>query len=66
MAVHKAKQVGKSHEEIISEMSKEVPMNRLGLPEEIASVVTFLASQKASYLTGNTIHVDGGYIKGIF
>ncbi len=47
-------------------MAKEVPMNRLGLPEEIASVVTFLASQKASYLTGNTIHVDGGYVKGIF
>ncbi len=66
LAVHKAKQVGKSHEEIISDMAKEVPMNRLGLPEEIASVVTFLASQKASYLTGNTIHVDGGYVKGIF
>jgi 3-oxoacyl-[acyl-carrier protein] reductase len=66
LAVHKAKQVNKSHEEIISDMSKEVPMNRLGLPEEIASAVVFLASQKASYITGNTIHVDGGYIKGIF
>ncbi len=66
LAVHKAKQVGKSHEEIISEMAKEVPMNRLGLPEEIASTVVFLASKKASYITGNTIHVDGGYVKGIF
>ncbi len=66
LAVHKAKQIGKSHEEIISEMSKEIPMNRLGLPEEIASVAAFLASKKASYLTGNTIQVDGGYVKGIF
>jgi len=40
-------------------------MNRLALPEEIASVILFLASKNASYLTGTTIQVDGGYTKGL-
>jgi len=41
-------------------------MNRLAGPEEIASAVIFLASKQAGYITGNTIQVDGGYIKSIF
>jgi 3-oxoacyl-[acyl-carrier protein] reductase len=41
-------------------------MNRLARPEEIASVVLFLASKQASYVTGTTIQVDGGYVKGLF
>jgi len=45
-------------------MAKQVPMNRLALPQEIASVAVFLASENAGYLTGNTIHVDGGWVKG--
>ncbi len=38
----------------------KVPLKRLGRPEEIADVVTFLASDQASYITGSTIHVNGG------
>lgn len=66
LAVIEAKQKGKSHEEILSEMAKKIPMNRLGRPEEIASVVLFLASKQASYVSGITIPVDGGYIKSLY
>ena len=37
-----------------------VPVGRLGMPEEIANTVAFLASDHASYITGQTIHVNGG------
>ena len=37
-----------------------IPMNRDGKPEEIAPVVTFLASEEASYITGQVIAIDGG------
>jgi len=66
LAVTRAKTSGKSHEEILFDMAKEVPMNRLGGPEEIAATVVFLASQKASYISGITIQVDGGSTKAIF
>jgi 3-oxoacyl-[acyl-carrier protein] reductase len=54
--------------DMISEMSDErftymksrIPLGRLGLAEEVANVVCFLASDKASYLTGTVIQVDGG------
>lgn len=65
LAVNRAKQKGISHEQILVDMTKEIPMNRLAKPEEIASVAVFLASKQASYLTGNTIQVDGGWVKGI-
>jgi len=64
LAVNKAKEVNTSHEEILSEIAKGIPMNRLAAPEEIASLVVFLASMKANYITGSTISVDGGYVKG--
>lgn len=66
LAVVEAKEKGKSHEEILVEMAKRIPLNRLARPEEIASVVVFLASKQASYVTGVTIQVDGGYVKSIY
>ena len=39
---------------------RRVPLGRLGRPEEIADAIAFLASPRAAYITGETIHVNGG------
>ena len=65
LAVNEARKKGISHEQILVDMAKEIPMNRLARPEEVASVAVFLASMQAGYITGNTIQIDGGWIKGI-
>lgn len=41
---------------------KELPLRRLGTPEDVANVVSFLSSEKADYVTGQVIHVDGGMV----
>ncbi|OQM46257.1 beta-ketoacyl-ACP reductase [Anoxybacillus sp. UARK-01] len=50
------------NEEIQTEMLKQIPLARFGNPEDIANMVAFLASDAASYITGQTIHVDGGMV----
>ena len=57
---------GKSEEEVKKAWTDQIPLGRLGQPEELANLVVFLASEKASYLTGTVIQVDGGFIKGSF
>ena len=66
LAVSRAKHSGLSHEEVLADMAKQVPMNRLARPEEIGALVTYLCSNNAGYITGNTIQVDGGWVKGLF
>ena len=65
LAASRAEASGRSVEEILAEDAAAVPMGRLGTPEEFANVVVFLASPAASYVTGVTIQVDGGAVKGL-
>ncbi|MBS1830465.1 MAG: SDR family oxidoreductase [Acidobacteria bacterium] len=60
-----ADQTGKSIEAIEAERSATVPLQRYGTPEEFGAVVAFLASGRASYLTGSVVRVDGGLVSSI-
>ena len=57
---------GKSFEEIIAEEERRVPTRFLGEPEDVANLVVFLASDKARYITGTTVQVDGGSTLALF
>ena len=49
-------------EEFKEDIRKKLPLKRLGKPEDVANVVAFLASDEASYITGQVINVDGGMV----
>jgi len=61
----KAKREGRSVEAVTAESTGSIPIGRYGNPEEYADAVAFLASNRASYITGSVIRVDGGLIASI-
>lgn len=65
----KARQVseeqGVTIEQYFDELSKSIPLGRLGEPEEVAALAVFLCSQRAGYITGQSICVDGGLVRSI-
>jgi 3-oxoacyl-[acyl-carrier protein] reductase len=63
LAVSRAKQSGDSHEHVLASMANDVPMKRLARPDEVGSLVVYLASEQAGFITGSTIAVDGGVIR---
>jgi len=60
------KNTGKSYDEVEKTWINPIPLGRLGKPEELANLVVFLASKRASYITGTVIQVDGGFVRSIF
>jgi len=65
LATARSKSSGKSEQEIFDAWAADAPLKRLGKPREVAETIVWLASERASYVTGQTILVDGGMYKGL-
>lgn len=65
LALVRAQAAGTTPAEVIAGMAQAVPLGRIAEAGELADVVTFLCSERASYLTGATIPVDGGATRGL-
>jgi len=61
----KAQQENTTYEKALASFASEIPLQRIGTPEEFAALVAFLASEKAGYINGQTILIDGGMYKGL-
>jgi len=66
LAAARAGTSGRTKEEMIEMWAAQVPMRRLATAEEIAAAIVFLASERAAYITGVTLQVDGGWVRGLF
>jgi len=56
---------GTTPESVIGRWEADIPMKRLGTPEEFAALVAFLASERSGYITGAAIPIDGGWYRGV-
>lgn len=61
----KAKREGRTVEDVAAESASSIPIGRYGKPEEYADAVAFLASERAAYITGSVLRVDGGLIASV-
>jgi 3-oxoacyl-[acyl-carrier protein] reductase len=61
----RAAATGKTEQELFDAWAAEAPLKRLGQPREVAETIVWLASERASYVTGQTVLVDGGIYKGL-
>jgi 3-oxoacyl-[acyl-carrier protein] reductase len=60
-----SEKTGSSVADALAKWEREIPMGRLGEPREFAALAAFLASERASYITGSSIAVDGGWIRSL-
>ncbi|HSJ09137.1 MAG TPA: SDR family oxidoreductase [Longimicrobiales bacterium] len=65
LAEHNAAQRGTDTAQAYEQWEREIPMRRLGEPDELAALIAFLASERASYITGTSIPVDGGWTRSL-
>ncbi len=61
----RARDRGITQEQYLAELAQDIPLRRLGRPEELASAIVFLASERASYINGATLSVDGGIARSL-
>jgi len=61
----RADRLGVSYEEALRQAAAEIPVGRHGRPEEFAAVAAFLVSERASYVTGHMMRVDGGLVRSV-
>ena len=66
LAELRANEANITKEEMLDKMSSDIPLKRIGKPEEIASAVIFLSSEIGGYITGQTLVVDGGFNKATY
>ncbi|MDA4118629.1 MAG: SDR family oxidoreductase [Thaumarchaeota archaeon] len=62
----RASDAGTSVDEAYREMAKSIPLGRYGEPEEVGSLVAFIASERGAYLNGGAFAIDGGYLSSVF
>jgi len=65
LAKSRSAALGKTESQILDGLAADTPLKRLGAPREVADAIVWLASERASYVTGQTILVDGGLYKGL-
>ncbi len=65
LAAANAKATGITKDEAFAQWDRQIPMGRVGEPREFAALAAFLASERASYITGQSIAVDGGWIRSL-
>ena len=65
LAEARGKAAGKSKQEIIESWAFQAPMRRMASPDEISAAIAVLASERASYITGVTLQVDGGWVRSL-
>ena len=64
VAANRAAQQGTTREEVLENMGAQIPLGRVGQPEEFGPLVAFLCSERAAYITGTSTAIDGGEVRG--
>lgn len=65
LSTSRAAALGQSRDEVERVWIEQIPVGRLGKPEEVADAIVWLASERASFITGQTVLIDGGMYKGL-